>query len=263
MDKKIDLQRRNQQAGFTLVETSVIVLVLVVLGGILLPQMGNYNRLARFTKAREELTALCSAAKTMLDQVWLGAFWDDPAGDTWDFGPTDPVGLLWGPGAAPVNGSVPNGDPAHKITGNGWFETSVMTFPCVTVTPDAGGAGVEFSCDAAHFHLETNDPHLGFPYPNLFDDPRPPGYVGHDVVHTFFGWRGPYVDALRPDPWGNRYMINTFALYGTEGIFSAPVFCYSTGPDLGVDTAFNQPAPGAAVVGGDDIAIILSAGGPF
>ncbi len=50
-------------------------------------------------------------------------------------------------------------------------------------------------------------------------------------------------------------------------IYSSAVVCYSSGPDLGVDTAFNQPQDGddAAgwATGGDDLAVILSALGPF
>ena len=40
-------QLRKAQGGFTLVEVSIILFVLVILSSILLVNLGNYNRLAR------------------------------------------------------------------------------------------------------------------------------------------------------------------------------------------------------------------------
>lgn len=257
--------RKSHDTGFTLVEVSIILLVLVILGTVMLPQLGNYNRLARFTKAREDLGALCSVAKAMLDGVWLGAFYDDPGGDSWDVPPTMPVGMLAGPGPAPIEGSVSNSTAALGIdAGEGWYATNFLVYPCVEATPDVGGAGmVEFSCDELQFHIQANSPHMTYPYPNPLDDPRPLGVDERDVLTTFFGWRGPYVDELTTDPWGTRYMVNSFALYASEGTFVSPVICYSAGPDGGADTPFNFPAGTPYEIGGDDLAVVLSAGGAF
>jgi len=63
---------KNSQKGFTLVEVTIILLVLVILATIMLPQLGNFNRLARFVKVREDVGAICSVMKKMLDEVMLG-----------------------------------------------------------------------------------------------------------------------------------------------------------------------------------------------
>ena len=49
--------RTAEENGPTLVEVGIIVLVLA----ILLPNVGTFNRLARFARVREDVGALCSA----------------------------------------------------------------------------------------------------------------------------------------------------------------------------------------------------------
>ena len=78
------------QRGFTLVEVSIILLVLVILAAILLPNLGDFNRAARYARVKEDVGALCVALAKMLD--WVGIvpaeehfeallrFWWRPAG---------------------------------------------------------------------------------------------------------------------------------------------------------------------------------------
>ncbi len=212
---------RTGQRGFTLVEVSIILLVLVILSMIMLPQMGNFNRLGRFVKAKEDLVAICASAKKMIDEVMLGTFYDDPGGDDHVLGPVSPIGLIVGPGAAPVGGSIPNGDAEHNIGGaDGWYEPDIPAGDCLQIDTDQGNESELFSCDFLVNHLQSNFPQFGFPYKNVFDDVDPVG--GHPglqntLVGGIHGWRGPYLDALQPDPWGNRYMINSFALWAPPG----------------------------------------------
>ena len=46
-------QEIQNQRGFTLAEVTIILLVLVILSTIMLPQLGNFNRLARFVVVKE------------------------------------------------------------------------------------------------------------------------------------------------------------------------------------------------------------------
>lgn len=90
----------------------------------------------------------------------------------------------------------------------------------------------------------------------------------------FFRWRGPYIaDGIAPDPWGNRYMANVFALHApTMGsypvtlgheryveLFSSATVCYSAGPDETIQTYFNQPF--GWYTGGDDVTVVLAGAG--
>lgn len=66
------------------------------------------------------------------------------------------------------------------------------------------------------------------------------------------GWRGAYINApIDPDPWGNRYAVNTEYLKATT---TNDVFVLSAGPDEEIDTAytFNGARPGD-----DDIIAII------
>ncbi len=51
--------RTFAERGFTLVEVTIILMVLKILRTILLPQIGNFNRLARFVRVKEDLGAIC------------------------------------------------------------------------------------------------------------------------------------------------------------------------------------------------------------
>jgi prepilin-type N-terminal cleavage/methylation domain-containing protein len=65
-------------------------------------------------------------------------------------------------------------------------------------------------------------------------------------------WRGSYIDApLDPDPWGNRYAVNTQYL---RTAMTNDVFVLSAGPDESIDTGFTM---NGAVPGADDIISIV------
>jgi hypothetical protein len=121
-------------------------------------------------------------------------------------------------------------------------------------TPTAAGAAAAWNTTAINgtqgdlltYHLVVDRP--GNQVANIY-----PQNVGE------LSWRGPYMQAIPGDPWGNRYMANigniTTAMIGGNA-----VWIISAGPDGIVQTAFNQavPATGAAVLlAGDDIGFRL------
>lgn len=109
--------------------------------------------------------------------------------------------------------------------------------------------------------------------------------AGYATTWTSFRWRGPYIaDEIIADPWGNRYMVNSFALhvpsavtgygvargaYGYGGYaysrgryvsqFGSATVCYSAGPNGTIETAFDQPA--GWFTGGDDTTVVLAGAG--
>ncbi len=253
------MQLRDDNRGFTLIEVTIILLVLVILSTIMLPQLGNFNRLARFVKVKEDLGAICSGMKKMLDEVMLGGFYGEPR---WR---EQPIGLLVGPGRSPVGGS--SGGNSN------WLENPGATFGEET---DVLGTQVYFKVDRFENHLQQNNPleegsqDPSFRYKNPIDNPQ------RWAAGAFFGWRGPYFDEFTTDAWGNRYASNVFALHRDKdaeegrGLFTSAVVCLSAGPDGAVDTSFNQSmndGDGDGFNGwrtaDDDLAVILSAGGPF
>ena len=276
----------RKQHGFTLVEVTIILLVLVILSTIMLPQLGNFNRLARFVKAREDVGALCSVMKKMLDETLQGAFYQNPRTNT------GPIGLLYGPGRVPDAGAAVSGEGNGVAPSEGHWRWgaagSADAAPALLLGPGGFAENTDgtpalqqlFHAGRLEDHLIRNVPAGGAfaaasSYPNPVQDPVEHSH-GSTGVGAYFGWRGPYVDWLSADPWGNRYSVNTFALYSpsasnsNDDIFSSAVAVHSAGANERVDTYFNQPAGGGVIqtdagwhFGVDDIGCILSAGGPM
>ena len=258
----------RKQGGFTLVEVTIILLVLVILSSIMLPQLGNFNRLARYVKVKEDLGAICATMKKFLDEVMVRGPFGVPGGGIQ--APAVPIGLLVGPGAAPVDNLNPGGSHA-PVPGDGAWDLAIGG-AAWTETPDipagtAAPAGVPFLTDDLEYHLQQNNP-LGA---NSLDveNHYKNAVENFGIAGAFFGWRGPYFDEITSDPWGNRYAVNTFGLHsdGTGNTFSSAVVCYSAGPNGQAETVFNQAYnPGTNygwLTDGDDEAAVLSAMGPF
>ena len=258
--------RLRTDRGFTLVEVTIILLVLVILSTIMLPQLGNFNRLARFVVVKEDTAALCATLKKFFDEVMLSAAYGKPGGN--GVKPDNKVGLLFGPGSIP---SVSSLGPTFNADANNtkvWDEGQGDTF---VIRPDGAASMNEtFFADNINQHLQVNQPlapNGGGPadrYKNALDDPS---------VGSFFGWRGPYFAGINADPWGTRYAVNVFGLHSTswtsntDDIFATAVICISFGPNKAADTEANMPGPPTTgpsyAIGGDDVAAILSAMGPF
>ena len=264
------IRRAKDERGFTLIEVTIILLVLVILSTIMLPQLGNFNRLARFVKVTEDLVVLCSAMKKMLDEVMDNAFWGDPQTKS------IPIGLLFTDGRIPrVNQAVvlidPTADnwgqPLNLGVGDDLDPQPISDFPMQIVNANP------FVADDFMNHFLMNDPLGGGG--EHYDDPL-------DVTQEWlaFGWHGPYFNKLLPDPWGNRYQSNVFALHADPvgNVYTSAVVVLSAGPNGVVDTPFDmyyksvggmkyggqtpESGPGYAL-GVDDQACVLSAGGPF
>ena len=258
----------KNQGGFTLVEVTIILIVLVILSMIILPQMGNFNRLARKVKVNEDLQAICTVMKKMLDEVMLGTFYKQPRDRE------GPVGLLVGPGDIPVAGAnnQPNCNGDGRCQGGELHWRLPVGQGSKEMDTDDGNATVRFEVRPLSEHLMENDP-------SGYGDRRNPGYKNplddpqRWAAGAFSGWRGSYLTELTTDPWNNRYAVNTFALYKPpdqrpRSIFTSAVVCCSAGPDGGVDTGINQPIndnDGDSHYGwrfiDDDQGVMLSAGG--
>ena len=250
----------SEERGFTLVEVTIILLVLVILATIMLPQLGNYNRLARYVKVTEDLGAFCAQLKKMLDETFESAFWIDPESKTVR------VGLLFGEGDVPgCENSVLD---CVAGTDQNWFVQSVNGNLASVKTDYVAQNSVSFKADRFTNHLLINDPlgdTSGEQYPDIQD---------FGIEWWAFGWHGPYFNKIMADAWGNRYLSNVFALHtdGNGNIFTSAVVVLSAGPNERVETKFDMYYKSVSkdgkqgsgyAVGGDDLVCVLSGGGPF
>jgi len=78
---------------------------------------------------------------------------------------------------------------------------------------------------------------------------------GNDAAHAYPNWLGAYIEApIDPDPWGNRYMVNTIYLRSGS---TYDTVVLSAGPDEEVDSSWSQ---NGFVAGDDDIFCLVSVG---
>ena len=256
--------RNRNQSGFTLVEVTIILLVLVLLSTIMLPQLGNYNRLARFVKVTEDLGALCAEMKKMLDESMEGAFWGNPKTKT------SPIGLLYGTGSFPqlgARGPIDYADDNWNNANTSYFAGEEL--PVLLETDVAPGAfNGTLHADSFYNHLQNNTPFDGGWYDTNAD------FGDFAKEWWAMGWSGPYFNKIEPDPWGNTYLSNVAMLHAdADGdYFLGPTIVISAGPNEKIETNFdlypafitkNGVTGGGYVVGGDDAVCVLSAGGPM
>lgn len=123
------------------------------------------------------------------------------------------------------------GDKASQI-----FICGPGTFATVGATGWAASSAV---CSDMQNHLTINDP----------DDDGTPDESGDDYRTTSKKkkWKGPYVQSLGEDPWGNAYEVNGSTLVGGN---SSPTWVMSAGPDGTFDTATTD-----TTLSGDDVGV--------
>ena len=199
------------EKGFTLVEVSIILFVLVILSTILLPNIGDYIRLARYSRVKEDLNALCSTLGSYLVDTGESAFYRHGGRDGGGYYSDTPdrtraIGLLIGDGDTPtLNGRAPG------YAGENWQEPEGEYF---SEYKDVTGSQVRFRVDTFANHLIQNTPSgsrsNGYRVPaDMLDGGRSAGIDGGLVFdpstgqafNSRFAWRGPYIaDRVDPDP---------------------------------------------------------------
>jgi len=233
---------RRSAKGFTLVEVTIILLVLVILSGILLPTIERFIDLARYVKVKEDVGML--AAIIELWKVDNCSRFFKVCGTSSNQSADNRIDLLVS--AVSPQGMIP--DTGAFLPGGG---------DPLWLVPYTGMPG-SFNVDTMENQLVTNTPmgNPGWGYP-------PPG-----INPASCGWRGAYISGpLGPDPWGTRYMANV-AFLGPQGARSLgaltppgfnqyDVFVLSAGPDKVVQTPFLVDG----VIGqGDDMLALVSGG---
>ena len=245
------------ERGFTLVEVTIILTVLTVLGLTLLPGIGNYLREARLARARGDLKAISSAVHVFLADTGEQAFRCRGNGSR------DSTG--WGS----HNPSSP--DPDQLV----WTLVSDRDLPDEPKSGSVDGAwrwrrtvdGHQVDTISNHLVQNTpgNDPGTHYRTAKHLDNAPPEQFAFQQMsgFNARFAWRGPYLSGpVRSDPWGNRYAINVRFLDpvadsvgGSESGYTEDVFVLSAGPDEEIDTLY---AVDGVVPGDDDLIMVIS-----
>ena len=250
------------QMGWSLIELTILLVVLSILCAILAPVIGRYVRNAKVVRAREDVQALGSA-------VWM--FIEDTANSFFmiDGSPDPARGASRG-----RRGSAPSESERNSV----YVLVSDGDIPEIGRNGnDEWAEEVDFSrVDFFEYHLVTNRP--GNDTDNAYRTPldlnKGAGAYNSDPMfarvesggfNSEFAWRGPYITApVDPDPWGNRYAANVRympARADTDNStperngFAEDVVVLSAGPDEEIDTGFEVDG---LTPGDDDILYTLS-----
>jgi type II secretory pathway pseudopilin PulG len=229
----------KSEHGMSLVEATIILMVLAILTSVLAPSIGDYVNDARQVKAKEDLEALgLSVARLVRD-----------------------TGL---PFPVRTAGVAPAKDSANRVD----LLVSEGQLPTVTAGTGVAASAAGYLIQNA---VEWNDP-IGAEV-ELATEHLITNVNGYTVV-TFpapagpvpgLGWRGGYLSNLSgPDPWGVRYACATVWMNpGSDVTLPAnkgtnnDTFCLSAGQDGNVDTDIESSVNGGVVVGGDDAIYVI------
>ena len=232
------------ERGMSLVEATIILMVLSLLTAVLAPSILDYVDDARRTKAKEDVEAIGIGIARLMKDTGAKFLYENAALAIVNrLNKDNKVQLLVSDGNTPMNDATV---PAAATNTANLNPTSVDW-------DDALGDGV----DSAFDQLVDNSPGYASPGTTMGTaDPGDPNALGGYGM----GWRGAYLSGVvGPDPWANRYACNTAYLGTTRDATTAgeghqkngwsfDVICLSAGPNSIIMTNWESTFSGA--VGG-------------
>lgn len=238
---------RNEH-GMSLVEATIILLVLMLLTGVLSPSIGDFVNDAKTVKVKEDCEAIGISVMRLTRDV--GACLKFVGKDRCS--KQNRVDILYTEGP--------------KITDAMLDGSAVETFYSDHVYETLNWDKEKMRGDALDHQLITNGPRYRTP-----GETNPTGYSLPGPQFNL-GWRGAYLSSpIGWDPWGHRYVVNSAFLStaqdAQEGTFegkrsggwSHDVFCLSPGQNGLYETAFADKTGGRGTArGGDDFVYVIS-----
>jgi type II secretory pathway pseudopilin PulG len=263
------MRRLTGQAGMSLVEATIILLVLMLLTGVLAPSIFDYFKDAQMVKVKEDCEVIGVTVARLVRDVGPCLLngrgptctTDNRAEILWSDGP-----VISGPGLH-TTGATEWFPPAGTATHGpyNWFN-DMSTDPAAHGTPMVGQFVTNWS---------TGNPAL--PGAQIYADisaSRSAWSWTYPVMGL--GWRGAYISSpIGPDPWGLPYFVNSVFLSvarnaplaagwsshfigARNGGWPYDVFCISGGPNQTFETMFAPNAPPYGTVrGGDDFIYVI------
>jgi len=240
--------RLSGARGLSLIEVTVVLLVLMTLTGVLAPSIMDFVHDAQWVKAKEDCEAIGVSVVRLMRDVGPCLKLDGTGGCT----KANRVDLLYSDGPDVTPADV-GGEAAAGFNGGG-----NTAGPLNWHTDSARG-------DSMQHQLVDNGGGSGYP------SPADLGTYDHAGPGAGLGWRGAYLSSpVGPDPWGHRYLVNTVFLAVARdadagsgdgqrsGGWSRDTFCISAGPNGQYETPFGGNAAYGADRRGDDLIFIIS-----
>jgi type II secretory pathway pseudopilin PulG len=237
------------QRGLSLVEVTIMLLVLMLLTGVLAPSIFDFVNDAKWVKVKEDCEAIGLSIARLARDVGPCLKKTPFAGCT----ENNRADLLTSDGPAPTIHPDITGDyfGNSNLDGNIMWTNSESTLEEQLVTNTNATWGVQIYPSAAGFG--PTNPHGVGPHFNL-------------------GWRGAYLSApIGPDPWGHRYVVTSAFLsvaydestggrdFAADGGFmwNRDAVCLSAGPDGHVSSPIGGSTGGGLDRKADDIVYVI------
>lgn len=229
--------------GLSLVEVTIMLLVLMLLTGVLAPSIFDFVNDARWVKVKEDCEAIGVSVARLTRDVGPCVKFTGAQKCT----KANRVDLLYSDGPDVTAGDVDSWDfnsPGDIAMTLNWYKDTARG-------------------DRMEDQFVTNGP--------MYGTPASLGTFTAVGPQFGLGWRGAYLASpIGPDPWGSRYLVNSVFLsvakdasWGTgegakSGGWSKDVFCISAGPNSRYETAFGGNGYGGVDRAGDDFIYIIS-----
>jgi Tfp pilus assembly protein PilE len=244
----------REEQGLSLIEATIILMVLSVLTAVTAPAIRGYMLDAQRTEAKSEVEAIASALSRMLVDVGESFFLRNAAKTA----TTDVLAH-----GTPSHDTVTTPNQVEMLVSDGRTPTVAAAF--------VRGSGTDWHSAANDAAIQDIDYYLVLNTPsNLAANAYRTattmnGTLGFDpddgqTYNSEFAWRGAYLPGpIAADPWGNRYAANVEflarAIGGVAGQVN-DVFVISAGSNGVIETAFAVDG----VTTGNDILAVVSGG---
>lgn len=213
-------RRTCRERGFTLIEIVVVLAVIGLMAAILTPLIRTYVEDARRSRAEGDIQQIAAAIVRLAKDVDHSPAYTDgkkTAGAA-------TIEVLCGPGNLPTR--------AGGVTG--WTGIPATSTPCGTAT----------GRDTLQNHLIVNQPGGSNATP-------------YATGHQGRVWRGPYLEKITEDSYGNAYVVNILNAPADSSGSDRVVWVCSAGPDGVISTPGDSLAASGPAVQGDDVCLRL------
>jgi type II secretory pathway pseudopilin PulG len=253
---------RTRQDGMSLVEATIILMIIFLLTAVLSPTISDYVADARQTKGKEDVEAIGTAILRLIRDTGLPFPVQNPTVGATVRNAANRIDVLISDGNTPS--TVANTNVAANDSAVAGYRISAARDWTDTNTTNTDGVA------NMNYHLAYNTTSGSDPAGNEATDsltnPYPlvvfPAAGGPRVG---LGWRGAYLTGpIGPDPWGNRYAANTVFLNPSADSFvqgtNFDAFVISAGSDgtISTDIEGNGSSSGGTSAGGDDLIYIMT-----
>jgi type II secretory pathway pseudopilin PulG len=242
----------KNERGMSLVEATIILMIIFLLTAVLSPSIGDYVSDARQTKAKEDVEAIGLSIVRLLRDSGLPFPVLNPQAVPANLRlANNRVDLMVSDGAAPTSTNM--GVAASAVAGT-YFITAAVDWD------DTNGAADQIADMNSHLAYNAISAN------NLTDEYPLVSFPAAGGPRVGLGWRGAYLTGpIGPDPWGNRYAANTVFLNPASDATGATgtnfdAFVLTAGADgvVSTDMEGNGTTSGGTTPGGDDVIFVMT-----